>query len=154
MLVQANRRFAVHLIIFVFAAMLLTLAFLRWIFGDQPFWLVAIKSALPAIALTIGVGNWHKCYTFLVRQNNRVPFLSPLLDLNGVWRVDIQSNWPRIQQSSTATEEHVPLKKVTGTLRLKCDFFQTRGYFQVDGVLGILPPNTAKTSEAPVFASL
>jgi hypothetical protein len=30
-------------------------------------------------------------------------------------------------------------------------FFQV---FCITGVLGILPPNTAKTSEAPVFASL
>lgn len=131
MLIHVNRRFAVHLIIFVFVTILLILTLLRWIFSDQDLWLLTVKSAFPAITLTIGAVNWNKCYTFLVKQNNRLQFLSPLLDLNGVWRVEIQSNWPRIQQSSAETEEHTPLKKVTGTLTLTCNFFQTRGYFQV-----------------------
>lgn len=33
---------------------------------------------------------------------------------------------------SERNEKQPPLKKISGTLKLRCDFFQTQGYFQVD----------------------
>ena len=135
MIMQENRRFALHLLIGVFVIALLAITLLRLIFSEGAWWILASKSMLPAIAMVIAIASWPKCYTFLVQRNNKVLFLPPLLDLNGVWRVEIKSNWSRIQQltgTSVSSIDQVPLKKVTGTLSLQCDFFQTRGYFQVD----------------------
>ena len=132
MIVQSNRRFSLYLIIGLFSVIYALIFFVFCLLSESSILLLFIKSSTPALTLTFLLTSWPKCYSYLVRMNNWISFLPPLLDLNGEWQVNIESNWPRIEKLTKKVNTKPKLKKVTGTLKLKCNFFQTSGYFEVD----------------------
>lgn len=153
MLALINPRFALTLIISLFALTLLPIVALH-VFGlDKPLW-AAIVSGLPwALTFTLGLISLPKSYTWLAKIYNRIPFLKPILNLNGTWHVKIESNWERIRMLSDQHHEPtetVPLKPVMGTLTLKCNIFRTIGRFRVDDVNS---ERASRTGHSDIVAS-
>lgn len=68
MLVQSNRRFALNLILVLFAAIFLLIFVIQIITSENPLWLLLGRSFASAITITFLLTNWPGCYSFLVRR--------------------------------------------------------------------------------------
>ncbi len=133
MLALIKPRFALTLVITLFAVTAIPIIALRTYCFDTPVWIAAITGSSLAMSITLLLISWPKSYARLAKWHNRLTFLAPILDLNGTWRVEIKSNWPRIQALSnlSAADDAVPMKSISGELVLQCNLFRTVGNFCV-----------------------
>ncbi len=134
MLSLIRPRFALTLVIGLFAVTAMAIISLRIYCFDTPVWSAAGAGSSLALSITLLLISWPKSYAWLAKQHNRFTFLEPILDLNGIWRVEIKSNWPRIQafsDPSAADKGAIPMKDMSGELTLQCNLFRTLGNFRV-----------------------
>lgn len=148
MLLLIRPRFALALIVIVFFTVFLLMIAVRVLGFQTSVWAALFTGFSFALTATTIFTSIPQSYSFLIKCYNRIPVLTPLLDLNGRWRVSLQSNWPRIQSLSAHGESPAvvaDLREVRGTLELQSNLYKTLGRFSLDGDSADRPSRTMRS---------